>query len=133
MDGRGRARRRLPEEAVEKQNTPSSCMCVTAFPEMRRQPTGSTVIRQKQTHAEPITFNSITIEIYLRKTTVNIQAYFRASHINWFSCSVHKINVRFRSNCYLIAFERKSSVVKCSHYFLSCYLSLFVKSLSLLL
>ena len=55
VDGRGRARRRLPEEAVEKQNTPSSCMCVTAFPEMSRQPikcdklkTGSTVIRQKK-------------------------------------------------------------------------------------
>ena len=61
MDGRGRARRRLPEEAVEKQNTPSSSMCVTAFPEMSRQPikcdklkTGSTIIRQKQTHAEPM-------------------------------------------------------------------------------
>ena len=61
MDGRGRARRRLPEEAVEKQNTLNSCMCVTALPEMSRQPikcdklkTGSAVIRQKQTHAEPI-------------------------------------------------------------------------------
>ena len=36
-------------------------MCVTAFPEMSRQPiksdklkTGSAVIRQEQTHAEPI-------------------------------------------------------------------------------
>ena len=61
MDGRGRARRRLPEEAVEKQNTLNSCMCVTALPEMSRQPikcdklkTGSAVIRQKQTHAEPM-------------------------------------------------------------------------------
>ena len=61
MDGRGRARRRLPEEAVEKQNTLSSSMRVTAFPEMSRQPiksdklkTGSAVIQQKQTHAEPI-------------------------------------------------------------------------------
>ena len=59
MEGRGRARRRLPEEAVEKQNTLNSCMCVTALPEMSRQPikcdklkTGSAVIRQKQTHAE---------------------------------------------------------------------------------
>ena len=74
VDGRGRARRYLPEEAVEKQNTPSSCMCVTAFPEMSRQPikcdklkTGSTVIRQKQTHAEPSEWNGETVIFSGRK------------------------------------------------------------------